>query len=126
MGFAGFETLRIAAFLLPCFVLTASGVTLNVKDFGAKADGRTPDRDSINRAIEAAAAGNGGTVYFPAGNYLTGSIRLRSPVGRQFKSGVVIIAPDNPATSNKQKPNPSPNFRISAIAIGATACFGAR
>ena len=111
MGFAGFETLRIAAFLLPCFVLTASGVTLNVKDFGAKADGRTPDRDSINRAIEAAAAGNGGTVYFPAGNYLTGSIRLRSHVGLQFESGVVIIASDDPATYDEAEPNTSTKFQ---------------
>src|SRR3954470_2131275 len=107
MGFAGFETLRLPAFLLPCFVLTASGVTLNVKDFGAKADGKTPDRDSINKAIETAAAENGGTVYFPAGTYLTGSIQLRSNVGLHLESGAVILASEDPAAYDEAEPNSS-------------------
>ena len=50
----------------------------NVKDFGAKADGKTIDSPAINRAIEAAAEAGGGTVYLPAGEYACYSIRLKS------------------------------------------------
>src|SRR5580704_10911441 len=57
------------------FSIAAFGTDFDVKTYGAKADGKTPDRDSINKAIEAASAAGGGTVNFPAGTYLTGSIR---------------------------------------------------
>src|SRR5207237_1442913 len=52
----------------------------NVKTFGAKADGQTVDTPAINRAIDSAAAAGGGTVYFPAGNYLSVSIYLPSKI----------------------------------------------
>ena len=44
-------------------------MTLNVKEFGAKGDGTTDDRQAIQAAIDAAAAAGGGTVYLPAGEY---------------------------------------------------------
>ena len=50
----------------------------NVKDFGAKGDGVAIDTKAINRSIEEAATAQGGTIYFPAGNYLSGSIHLRN------------------------------------------------
>jgi polygalacturonase len=55
-------------------------VFYNVKDFGAKGDGAAINSDAINKAIDAAAAEGGGTVYFPAGNYLSGSIHLKSNI----------------------------------------------
>ena len=64
----------------------------DVTAFGAKADGTTPDRDAINKAIDAAAAAGGGTVYFPAGTYLTGSIRLRSNIALQFDQNSHLVA----------------------------------
>ncbi|HEV2765691.1 MAG TPA: glycosyl hydrolase family 28-related protein, partial [Pyrinomonadaceae bacterium] len=55
----------------------ASGaVVYDVRSYGARGDGRTVDTPSINRAVEAAHAAGGGTVYFPAGTYLCFSIRL--------------------------------------------------
>ena len=58
----------LAVGLLPACL---SGAAFDVKAFGAKGDGKAADRDSINNAIEAASAAGGGTVYFPAGTYLT-------------------------------------------------------
>jgi polygalacturonase len=76
----------------------ARAAVFDVKTFGAKADGTTPDRDAINKAIDAAAAAGGGTVYFPAGTYLTGSIRLRSNVTLQLETGSVIEASKDTST----------------------------
>ena len=64
----------------------------DVRAFGAKGDGKTLDTRAINRAIEAAAAAGGGTVNFPAGTYLSVSIRLRSNITLQLNHGATILA----------------------------------
>ncbi len=64
----------------------------DVRAFGAAGDGKAIDTPSINRAIEAAAAAGGGTVYFPAGTYLCYSIRLKSKVALNFSNGATIVA----------------------------------
>jgi polygalacturonase len=66
----------------------------DLKFFGATGDGKTIDGPAINRAIEAAAAAGGGTVCFPAGNYLCYSIRLKSNVALTLDQNAVIIAAD--------------------------------
>jgi polygalacturonase len=70
--------------------------SFNVRQFGAKGDGSTTDSPSINRAIEAAAAAGGGTILFPAGVYLSYSIRLKSKVGLYLDHGAVILAGPTP------------------------------
>jgi polygalacturonase len=65
---------------------------LSVKGFGATGDGSTIDSGAINRAIEAAAAAGGGTVYFPAGTYASYSIRLKSHVSLYLDQGATILA----------------------------------
>ncbi|MCS7252723.1 MAG: glycosyl hydrolase family 28-related protein [Armatimonadota bacterium] len=52
----------------------------NVHDFGAKGDKVNNDRTAIQSAIDACAKSGGGVVYFPPGDYLTGTLRLRSGV----------------------------------------------
>ncbi|MCX6333679.1 MAG: glycoside hydrolase family 28 protein [Bacteroidia bacterium] len=69
-----------------------AGTVNNVLDFGAKGDGKTLDSPSINRAIEEAAAKGGGTVYFPAGTYLSVSIRLKSNISLYIDQGATILA----------------------------------
>jgi Glycosyl hydrolases family 28 len=53
---------------------------LDVTAYGAKGDGRTNDAAAIQKAIDACARAGGGTVYFAAGNYLSGTIMLKSHV----------------------------------------------
>jgi polygalacturonase len=64
----------------------------NVKQFGAKGDSVSLDTDAINKAIDAASASGGGTVYFPAGDYLSFSIRLKSNITLHLDNGANLIA----------------------------------
>ncbi|MFT3780551.1 MAG: glycosyl hydrolase family 28-related protein [Nibricoccus sp.] len=81
--------------LVPFFVATLAmlrAADFNVRDFGARGDGVTLDSPAINAAIEAAAAAGGGTVKFPAGRYLSFSIRLKSNLALFLDAGATILA----------------------------------
>jgi polygalacturonase len=80
----------------------------NVRAHGAAGDGVTLDTAAINAAIDAAARAGGGTVYFPAGQYLSFSIHLRSNVSLYLDSGCVIVAAD-PADGHGQYDLAEPN-----------------
>ena len=69
----------------------SSGGMFDVRKFGAVADGKTIDSPAINKAIEAAAAAGGGTVYFPAGVYVSYSIRLKSNIVLYLEQGATIL-----------------------------------
>ena len=84
-----------------------SGAVLDVKSFGATGDGQTQERDAINKAIDAAAAAGGGTVHFPPGTYVTGSIRLRSNVTLDLERGSVIEASSDTSTYDAAEMNGS-------------------
>jgi polygalacturonase len=73
-----------------------SPIQFDVRAFGATGDGKTVDSPAINKAIEAAAAAGGGTVVFPAGTYVSFSIRLKSHVNLYLSQGSTIIAADSP------------------------------
>ncbi len=68
----------------------------NVRAYGAVGDGKTVDTEAINRAIDAAASGGGGTVLIPAGQYLSYSIHLQSNVSLYLEQGATIIAGGTP------------------------------
>jgi len=70
----------------------------NIRAYGAVGDGKTMDSPAINQAIEACAAAGGGTVLFPAGTYLSGSIHLKSHIHLYLDAGAVILgaAPSAP------------------------------
>lgn len=82
-----------------CFFFTglnsiqaAPETVFNVKTYGAKGDSNTLDTQAINNTIEAAAKAGGGTVYFPAGTYLSYSIRLKSHIALYLDQGATILA----------------------------------
>ena len=50
--------------------MATPSVTFNVMDYGAVHDNSTDDVPAIKRAVAAAVAAGGGTVYLPAGTYL--------------------------------------------------------
>jgi len=69
-----------------------TGAFYNVKNYGAKGDGRAIETQAINKTIETVAAAGGGTVYFPAGNYQSGSIHLKSNISLYIDQGATLIA----------------------------------
>ena len=68
----------------------------DVKTYGAKGDGKAIDTPAVNKAIEAAAAAGGGAVFFPAGDYLCYTIRLKSYVALHLDEGATIVAAETP------------------------------
>ncbi|HLP36059.1 glycoside hydrolase family 28 protein [Lacibacter sp.] len=52
----------------------------NVQDFGAKGDGITLNTKSIQAAIDKCAAEQGGTVLIPGGDFMSGTLELKSNV----------------------------------------------
>ena len=81
----------ILLFAVICLASAQSPV-YNVKQFGAKGDGKNIDTKAIDKAIETAAAAGGGTVYFPAGDYLSVTIHLKTNVALYIDQGATIVA----------------------------------
>src|SRR5437764_1082966 len=50
----------------------------NIRDFGAKGDGVTIDTTAVQAAIDACHRDNGGTVLVPAGDFVIGTLELKS------------------------------------------------
>lgn len=80
----------LAIVILAIETASAAG-NFNVRDHGAIGDGKTLETAAIQRAIDAAASANGGTVVFPTGKYLSGTIRLRSHVKLHLEKGATLL-----------------------------------
>ena len=75
--------------------------TLVVTDFGAQGDGLTLNTRCLQAAIDSASQrysrnGTFQTLLFPAGQYVTGSLYLKSGVTLHLDSGAVILGSLNP------------------------------
>ncbi len=82
---------QFGLFLLPIFFLTAA----NMRDFGAIGDGETLNTDAIQKSIDKTCREGGGVVYFPPGDYLTGTIHLRDNVTLYLEAGATIWGSKN-------------------------------
>ena len=67
----------------------------NVLKYGAKNDSSKIATAAIKKAIDAASKAGGGTVYFPAGKYLTGPIHLKSNITIYIEGGAELHFSDN-------------------------------
>lgn len=96
---------------LPMFVLPAvllCGLTLgsfgqpqstrtfNVRQFGAKGDGKALDTAAIQQALDASGKAGGGIVRLPGGIYRCQPIHLRNKTTLQIDSGATLQATDSP------------------------------
>jgi polygalacturonase len=86
-----FRLLLVCCAMLCVDAATAPGGLYNVRDFGAMGDGVKLETAALNRAVETCARAGGGTVYVPAGTYLTGTIRLKSNITLWIDSGATLL-----------------------------------
>lgn len=70
---------------------------MNIKDCGAVGDGITLDTRAIQSAIDASAQAGGGTVFIPAGKFVTGAIFLRDNITLELESGAVLLGSEEPS-----------------------------
>jgi polygalacturonase len=66
-------------------------VKLNVRDLGAKGDGKTKETLALQQTIDRCAALGGGEVVVPAGDYATGALVLRSNVLLRVEEGASLL-----------------------------------
>lgn len=64
----------------------------DVTQYGIVGDGTANNTAAIAALIERAAAAGGGTIYFPPGKYLTGSVELKSHMTLYLDNGAELIA----------------------------------
>ncbi len=64
--------------------------TLNIKQFGAIADGITLNTQSINKAITTCSNKGGGVVIVPSGFWLTGPVELKNNVNLHLSKNAVL------------------------------------
>ncbi len=79
----------------------------NVSEFGAIGDGKIMDTQAIQKAIDAANGAGGGTVYFPAGTYLSGTLMMRNHVTLHLEGGSTLLG----STNLVDFPSTPPRFR---------------
>ncbi len=72
-----------------------NGTVFNVLEYGALRDGKTKITDAVKKAIDAAAELGGGTIYFPAGEYLSGPIHFKSNITIYLDAGSVLRFSDD-------------------------------
>jgi len=87
----GFSTL-LAAALLAAAPVALTAADFNVRDYGASGNGSTLDTAAVQRAIDAAVQSGGGTVIFPAGQYLCFSLHLGSNLTIHLDPGATLVA----------------------------------
>lgn len=81
--------------ILLFIVSFAKASIIDISKFGAKNDGKTSNTAVIKKAIEKLSSQGGGTLYFPAGTYLTGPIVLKSNITIDISAGATILFTDD-------------------------------
>ncbi|MHB1038604.1 MAG: glycosyl hydrolase family 28-related protein [Pirellulales bacterium] len=80
-------TITLCCTALAAQTLPAAGVW-SVRDSGAAGNGTQLDTQAIQKTIDACARAGGGTVHFPAGRYLSGTLFLKSRVTTDSSAGI--------------------------------------
>jgi polygalacturonase len=84
---------RFAWFVLLAAPAWSATGFFNILDYGARNDASAPATDAIRAAIQAAKAAGGGTVFIPAGDYVSGPIELVSNLTLHIDAGATVRFP---------------------------------
>jgi len=81
------KVLVLALIFLP---FNSYGRVISVSDYGALGDGKTVNTRTIQKAIDDCHESGGGTVLFSNGNYVTGTLFLKSNVILHIEVGATL------------------------------------
>lgn len=81
--------------ILICSIVTANAALVDMRKAGADASGKKINTVLINKTIDKLNASGGGTLYFPAGTYLTGAIKMKSNITIELEAGATLLFSDN-------------------------------
>ena len=68
---------------------------VDMQKAGANLSGTKLNTEIINKTIDRLNANGGGTLFFPAGTYLTGAIKMKSNITLELEAGATIRFSDN-------------------------------
>jgi polygalacturonase len=104
------KTIWLAVWVIvSCATVTSQAPTsasvFNILDYGAKSNGSANAADAFKAAIAAAKAAGGGTVFVPAGHYVSGPIEMVSNLTLKFDAGAIVEFPATmlPFTPGRQQ-----------------------
>lgn len=104
----------------------ANNKIYNINDYGAVGDGKALNTDAINKAVSACNNAGGGTVFVPAGNFVTGTIMLKSNVTLDLDPDSHIIGTTDLTqykgyTLRREDPNEPINITVSDSTVWTRA-----
>ena len=76
-------------------LLSVRAERVDMLKLGAKPDGNKLNTVLINKTIDTLNVNGGGTLFFPAGKYLTGAIKLKSNITIELEAGATLLFSDN-------------------------------
>lgn len=88
----------LLSLVLSCILSSLSSgaeQVFDIREEGAVGDGETLSTAAIQKTIDRCAAAGGGTVYFPRGTWLSGTIELRSHVALSLEAGSRLLGSPN-------------------------------
>ena len=85
----------IAALMLSASVIAQTQTFYNVVDYGAVSGGKTKIDQAVSKAIDLASEHGGGTIFIPAGEWLTGPIHFKSNINIHLDAGCVLKFSDD-------------------------------
>ena len=87
-----FKLVPVPIFILTApVVMAASGKFIDATKAGVVGDGVTVNTVAIQKAIDDCSADGGGTIQFPAGRYLTGTIQIKNNVTLRLEKDATLL-----------------------------------
>ena len=85
----------LLSIILQFTVITLRAERIDMVKAGAFTDGKKLNTNLINTTINKLNANGGGTLFFPAGTYLTGAVKLKSNITIDLEAGATLLFSDN-------------------------------
>ncbi|HNW49682.1 MAG TPA: glycoside hydrolase family 28 protein [Prolixibacteraceae bacterium] len=91
-----FNCFRSLLIAFHCFLLlSCSSPNFNITNYGAIGDASTINTSAIQKAIDEASENGGGRVVIPAGQFVSGTIELKSNVELHIEKGARLLGSSN-------------------------------